>query len=81
MRAGARLDRCDARGIDHPGPPQALGVLPGDEIVGDDGEIDAVAHEHRDQRLDEGGLAGAHGAADADTGGRGWFGGHRHRNM
>ena len=43
MRAGARLDRRDARRIDQAGAAHALGVLRGDEIVGDDGEIDAAA--------------------------------------
>ena len=42
VRAGAGLDGGDARGVDEAGAAQALGILLCDEIVGDDGEIDAL---------------------------------------
>jgi hypothetical protein len=63
--AGARFDGGDARGIDEPGAADALGVLAGDEIVGDDGEIDAARVQDRDELLDQRRLAGADRAADA----------------
>ena len=42
MRAGAGLDRRDARRIDQAGAAQPLGVLLGHEVVGDDGKVDAA---------------------------------------
>ncbi|GMA77551.1 hypothetical protein GCM10025880_39680 [Methylorubrum aminovorans] len=88
MRAGAGLYRLHARRVDQPGAAQALGILLGDEVVGDHGEIDAARLKRRDQTLDQRGLAGADRAADADAGGgdglgqgRGGEGGYGHRSM
>ncbi len=69
MRAGAGLDGGDARRVDQAGTAQPLGIFLGDEIVGDDGEVDAAAGQDRDQAFDQRGLAGADRAADADAGG------------
>ena len=71
VRAGAGFDAGDPRRIDEAGAAQPLGVLLGDEIVGDDGEVDAAADQDRDQPLDQGGLAGADRSADADPRGAG----------
>ena len=67
VRAGAGFDGGDARRIDQAGAPQPLGIFLGDEIVGDNGKIDAAAGQDRDQALDQCGLAGADRAADADA--------------
>lgn len=66
VRTGARLDRRHPVGIDQSGPPQPLGILLGDEIVGDDGEVDAATLQHWNQRLDQRGLARADRTANAD---------------
>jgi hypothetical protein len=65
--AGAGFDGGDARRIDQAGAPQPFGVFLGDEVVGDNGKIDAAAGQDRDQALDQCGLAGADRAADADA--------------
>ena len=66
MWTGPGFDRRNPRRIDQAGAAQAFGILPGDEVVGHDGKIDAAALQHRDQRLDQRGLAGADRPADAD---------------
>ena len=70
MRAGSGFDRRYARGIDQPGAAQAFRILPGDEIVGHDGEIDAATLQFRDQRLDQRGLARPDRTANSDPGRR-----------
>ena len=42
MGTSARLDRRDPRRVDETGAADSLGILGGDEIVGDDGEIDTA---------------------------------------
>ena len=66
MRAAAGLDADDALRRQRAGAGQELGILLGVDVVGDDGDVVAVAHvlaEAIDQRR----LAGADRPADADA--------------
>ena len=65
--AGAGFHRRDAGGIDKAGAADAFGVLGGDKVVGDDGEVDAALLQGGDQAFEQGGLAGADRSADADA--------------
>ena len=69
VRARACLDPHHAIAVEHPGegPPDVLGVLLRVDVVGDHGRGAPAGDEHGHEGLDEGGLAGAHGASDADA--------------
>ena len=66
MRAAAGLDADDALLGQRPAAHQELGVLLGVDVVGDDGDVVAVAQALA-QRIDQRGLARADGAGDADA--------------
>ena len=66
MRAAAGLDPDDALRRQRLGARQELRVLLGVDVVGDDGDLVAVAHMLA-QAVDERGLARADRAADADA--------------
>ena len=66
VRAAAGLDADDALGRQRLGADQELGVLAGVDVVGDHGELIALA-QRLAQGVEQGGLAGADRAADADA--------------
>ena len=70
VRAGACFDGHDALGIDQSASAEPLGVLLGDQIVGDNSQLGAACLEPRDQLLEQGGFARSDGAADAHAGRR-----------
>ncbi len=67
MRAGAGLHRRHPCRVDQARAPQPLGIFLGDEIIGDDREIDATRTKHRNEPLDQRGLARSDRPADADA--------------
>ena len=70
MGTGARFHAHDLFRFKHAGKLalHVLRVLGGHHVVGDDERPHAALHEHGHHGLYDGGLAGAHGAADAYTG-------------
>ena len=66
VRAAAGLDAEDALGRQRAGAGEELGVFPGIDVVGDRGDVVAVAQALA-QRIHQRGLARADRAADADA--------------
>src|SRR5262245_17430010 len=68
VRASAGLDADDAIGGERLAAGEELHVLLREDVVGHDRELIVVAHGLA-QTVEQGGLAGSYGAADADTNG------------
>ena len=79
--AGSGLHRQHPFGVDQLAPAQALGVFPGDEVVGDDGKVHPLAPQQRDQPFHQRRLAGTDRSADADPRSTDYFRGTGHRSM
>ncbi len=80
MRAAAGLDAEDAIGRKRAGARQELGVLLGVDVVGDRGDVVAVA-QLLAERVHQRRLAGADGAADADAQGAVGGAGHERNSL